>query len=226
VIAGTQNGGGSSNTFWGLAKTFGIFSLTAVASAQNGGFADTATSCTGRCCGMTNGAGVSGLPGGCFCSSGPNLACFLEHCADLDAPAARCSAIGAANSAGSVDCRPFAAANCPGPGCPNYQGMCGNGGGGGGNNFNVCCVINKNSGSCVNGTCPGYAARCTANTACPLGTSCCVFENESYCAKDCPAAQRACATNAECTDAGADAGTCQGGGCPVAVCGKPPALCQ
>jgi hypothetical protein len=227
AIAGTQNSGGSNGTFWGLTKTFGTFSLVTVANVQGAGFADIATSCTGQCCGTTNGAGVSGVAGGCFCSSGPNLACFLEHCADLDAPAARCSAIGAANSVGSVDCRPFGAVNCPGPGCPSYQGMCGNGGGGGTNNLNVCCVINKNSGSCVMGAaCRGYAARCTANTACPLGTSCCVFENESYCASDCPARQRACASNADCADAGADGGTCRGGGCPVAVCGTPPGLCQ
>jgi hypothetical protein len=230
AIDGAPNGGGGGvATFWGLTKTFGTFSLVAIQHAQGAGFAETASSCTSLCCGQANGSPVSGFPGGCLCASAPSLACFLEHCADLDGPAARCSAIAAASNTGNLDCKPFGAVNCPGPGCPSYSGMCGSGGGGGGgpgNNASACCILNKNSGSCVTNACPGFAARCTANTACPLGTSCCVFDNESYCAKDCPQAQRACASNADCTDAGTDGGTCQGGGCPVAVCGTPPVLCR
>lgn len=227
AIAGTPSTGGSNSTFWGLTSAFGTYSLAYVSGSQTRSFAETTSSCTGQCCHPTNGGQVVGFNGGCFCSTEPDLACFLAHCTDLAGPAARCSAIGASNNVGSVDCRPFGATNCPGPGCPGYSGTCGNGGGGGGmNNFNDCCVINKNSGSCVMGSCPGFSARCTANTACPLNTKCCVFETESYCAADCPEAQRACSSNADCTDAGADGGTCQGGGCPVAVCGTPPGLCK
>jgi hypothetical protein len=227
-IAGTPTMGGGTSTYWGLTSTFGMFSLASVSGAQTRSFAETASSCTGQCCHPTNGGQVVGFNGGCLCATDPDLACFLAHCTDLAGPAARCSAIGAGNNVGSVDCKPFGATNCPGGGCPGYSGTCGNGGGngGGGNNFNDCCIVNKNSGRCVMGSCAGFSARCTAATACPASTTCCVFETESYCAADCPAAQRACSSNAECTDAGADAGTCRGGACPVAVCGTPPGLCQ
>ena len=227
-ISGTQNpGGGTNGTFWGLTKTFGTFSLAYVNNIKTSSFADTATSCTGQCCPAVNGAQLTGSPSGCFCSTGPNLACFLEHCADLEAPAARCSAIAATNNTISVECKPFNA-NCQtGGGCAGYAGTCGNGGGGGSNNYNACCIINNNSGMCTGlGPCTGFAARCTASTPCPPDTQCCVFENESYCAKDCPAAQRACSIDAQCADAGADAGKCQGGACPVGVCGTPPVRCR
>ena len=231
-IAGTPSIGGSNQTLWGLSKTFGTYSLAYVTGTQMGGFAENAASCTAQCC-HQNGSQVIGFGGGCYCSSAPDLACFLEHCGDIAASAARCTAIAASNNAGNVNCEPFGVTNCPGnPGCMGaYQGMCGPGGttGGGGNNSNTCCIINKNSGSCVPATCAGFSARCTANTACPVNTKCCVFETESYCAADCPEAQRACASNADCGDAGAGTdggGTCQGGGCPVGVCGTPPVLCK
>ncbi|MDB5216705.1 MAG: hypothetical protein JWO86_4632 [Myxococcaceae bacterium] len=228
AIDGTPNGSTGSQTFWGLGQTFGTYSLAYITGIQSHGFPDTPTSCTGQCCHPMNGnQQLVGFGGGCFCTGEPDFACFLQHCSDLAGPAARCAAIGAANNVGSVDCKPFGVGNCPGPGCPSYSGFCGNGGAGGTNNFSTCCITNKNSGSCVNNTtCSGFSARCTANTNCPANTKCCVFDTESYCAADCPAAQVACASSADCTDAGADGGTCSGGGCPVAVCGTPPGLCK
>jgi hypothetical protein len=231
-IAGTSAVGGPTQVFWGLTKTFGTYSLALVTEPQSGGFADNPTSCTGQCCHLMNNAEIVGFAGGCFCSSAPDLACFLEHCSDLTAAAARCTAIAASNTVGSVSCAPFGTANCPGPGCMgSFPGMCGVGGGGGGggggvNNTNTCCILNRSTGTCATSSCAGFAARCTATTPCPVGTKCCVFASESYCAADCPEAQRACASNADCADAGADAGTCQGGGCPVAVCGTPPEACR
>jgi hypothetical protein len=218
-------GGGSSSSFWGLTKTFGTFSLTYVTNIQVSSFPEISTSCTGQCCPAMNNNQVSGFSNGCFCPTSPNLDCFLQHCTDLEAPAARCAALATANSTGSVECKPFNA-NCQtGGGCAGYAGFCGNGGSGGPNNFNACCVV-KGGGTCAPSVCAGFAARCTKDTACPPDSQCCVFESESYCAKDCPAAQRACATNADCTDAGPDAGTCQGGRCPVGVCGIPPEACR
>jgi hypothetical protein len=225
AIVGNANVGGSTSTYWGLTKTLGTFSLAYVNNVQTSSFAESATSCTGQCCSPGNGTQVAGSPSGCYCPTGPNLNCFLEHCADLAEPAARCTAIAAANNSGSVECKPFNA-NCQtGGGCGGYAGFCGNGGGGGPNNYNACCVV-SNSGMCNPGTCTGFAARCTKDTPCPVDTQCCVFESESYCAKDCPTAQRACAKDADCTDAGADAGTCQGGRCPVGLCGSPPKGCR
>lgn len=225
AIVGNANvGGGASSAYWGLTKTLGTFSLAYVHGLQTSSFAESATTCTAQCGSPSNGSQVSGSPSGCFCPTGPNLACFLEHCPDLEAPAARCSAIAAANNKGSVQCGSF---NCQtgGGGGSQCFGACGNGGGGGPNNYSACCVLGG-GGSCDVGTCTGFAARCTKNTACPVDTQCCVFASESYCAKDCPAAQRACATNADCTDAGADAGTCQGGKCPMGLCGAPPERCR
>ena len=217
--------GGPTSTFWGLTKTFGTFSLAYVTNIQVSSFPEIPTSCTGQCCPAMNNSQVSGFANGCFCPSSPNLGCFLEHCTDLEAPAARCAALAAASSTGSVECKPFNA-NCQtGGGCGGYAGSCGNGGSGGPNNFNACCVVG-NGGNCVPSVCSGFAARCTKDTPCPAGSQCCVFESESYCAKDCPAAQRACGTNADCTDAGPDGGTCQGGRCPVGVCGTLPAGCR
>jgi hypothetical protein len=228
AVGGTPNGSTGGQTYWGLAQTFGTYSLAYVSGLQSRGFADTPTSCTGRCCRpMSGNQQLVGFSSGCFCNGEPDLACYLQHCSDLAGPAARCAAIGASSNLGSVACKPFGAGNCPGGGCPGYAGICGNGGGGGTNNFNTCCVVNKNSGTCVsNTTCAGFSARCTADTNCPASTTCCVFETESYCAADCPAAQRACSSNADCTDAGADGGACQGGACPVAVCGTPPGFCR
>ena len=194
AMGGTPTGSTGSQTYWGLGETFGTYSLAYLSGTQSRSFTDTPTSCTGQCCHPRNGnQQLVGVSGGCFCNGEPDLPCYLEHCGDLAGPAARCGAIGAANNIGSVACKPFGAGNCPGGGCPSYAGMCGNGGGGGPNNFSTCCVINKNSGTCVtNTTCAGFAARCTADTNCPGSTACCVFEDESYCAADCPAAQRAC----------------------------------
>lgn len=236
AIAGTPaNFSGPNQTYWGLTKTFGTYSLGAVTGTQMGGFADNATSCTAQCCHGTNGAPVAGYGGGCFCPAGPDLACFLASCSDVAAAGARCSAIAASNTIGSVTCAPFGSTNCPGPGCPgSFSGTCGTGGvGGSGSTPQTCCIVNKNSGTCTTSTCPGFSARCNASTICPVGTKCCVFESESYCATDCPEAQRACSTSMDCADAGAGADggadggvTCQGGACPVAVCGTPPSLCK
>jgi hypothetical protein len=228
-LAGAPNFTGGTGTYWGLTKTFGTYSLAYVTGAQTGGFADNAASCTAQCCHQTSGGQAVATSGGCFCSSAPDLACFLAHCSDLGAAAARCTAIAAGINGGNVSCEPFGAPpNCPGnPGCNGmYQGTCMSGGGGGGNNTQTCCIINKNMGSCNPGTCAGFSARCTATTACPPNTKCCVFATESYCAADCPAAQQACAMSSDCNDGGAEGGTCQGGGCPVGVCGTPPVLCQ
>ena len=229
LMTGAPTAGGSSATFWGLTRTFGTFSLAYVTNLQASSFPEISTSCTGQCCPAMNNSQVTGFSNGCFCPSSPNLGCFLEHCTDLEAPAARCAALAATSSTGSVECKPFNA-NCQtGGGCPGYAGFCGNGGSGGPNNYNACCVV-SNGGTCAASVCFGFAARCTKDTACPPGSQCCVFESESYCAKDCPVAQRACKSNADCTDAGADAGadagTCQGGKCPVGVCGTPPAGCR
>ena len=232
AITGTPaNVGGPTQTFWGLTKTFGTYSLASVTGVQQGSFADNAASCTAQCCHPANGAPLVGYSGGCFCASGPDLACFLEHCSDIAASGARCSAIAASNTIGGVNCAPFGTSNCPGPGCSgNFTGMCGTGGGSvGGSTVQTCCIQNKNSGTCSTSACPGFSARCGASTICPLNTKCCVFETESYCAADCPEAQRACSSDSDCADAGPGAdggGTCQGGACPVAVCGTPPSLCK
>lgn len=227
------NVAGPTQTYWGLTNTFGTYSLAWVTGAQAGTFADNATSCTAQCCHPSGGLSqVVGHSGGCVCSSGPDLACFLAHCSDIAAAGARCSAIAASNNAGTVNCAPFGVMNCPGnPGCPgSFSGLCGTGGGGGGGStVQTCCITNKNTGTCSTSTCPGFSARCVASTFCPGTTKCCVFETESYCADDCPEAQRACASNMDCADAGAGAdggGTCSGGVCPVAVCGTPPSLCK
>ena len=230
AIAGVPlNQAGPTQTYWGLTKTFGTYSLAWITGAQSGAFADNAASCTAQCCHTNNTQPqVAGHADGCFCSSGPDLACFLAHCSDLAAAGARCSAIGLTNTA-NVDCVPFGSTNCPGPGCMgSFSGMCGTGGGGiGGSTVQACC-INKNgpNGSCTTSTCTGFSAHCGPNTACPGDTKCCVFETESYCAADCPAAQRSCKSSADCADAGPDGGTCSGGFCPVAVCGTPPSLCK
>ena len=232
-ISGGPNGsGGQANgMFWGLTTTFGTFSLDTIMGAQSGAFAENAASCTAQCCHVTNGQQMAGFTGGCYCPTNPDLACFLQHCTDLAGPAARCTEIAASNNGFAVDCKPFGASNCPGPGCNgSYPGTCNTGGTGGGVNQSSCCVT-PGIGTCAQQTCPGFSARCTEKTFCPGNTKCCVFETESYCTADCPAAQRACATTADCVDggvvAGADGGvTCQGGGCPVGRCGAPPGMCQ
>jgi hypothetical protein len=231
-IAGGPSGGGQSNgTFWGLTTTFGTFSLDDVTGVQSATFAENAASCTAQCCHVTNGQQLSGTSAGCYCPNNPDLACFLQKCGDLAGPAARCATLGGSNSGITVDCKPLGASNCPGPGCSgSFPGMCGTTGGGGVSNQTSCCITND-TGSCSIATCPGFSARCTAKTFCPGTTKCCVFETESYCAADCPAAQRACSTTADCVDAGVDAGgdggvTCQAGNCPVGVCGAVPGACK
>lgn len=229
AIAGTSTmSGGSGQVYWGLTKTFGTFSLFWITGTSRSMFTEVQGSCTATCC-PTNNSSVSGSASGCYCPSGPDLNCFLTHCPDLEAPAARCAALAAANNSGAVECLPFKA-NCQaGSACMGYSGTCGNGtpGVGGPNNYNACCVT-RNGGSCAqNMACLGFAARCTKSTPCPADTKCCVFESESYCAKDCPAAQLACDMDSQCADGGAaDAGTCQGGRCPVGVCGTPPMGCR
>jgi hypothetical protein len=225
AIAGAPNASGGSSTFWGLTKTLGTFSLAYVTNVLTSTFADTKASCTGQCFRPSNNGQVVGSPSGCFAPSEPNLACFLEHCTDLDAPAARCSALAASSATPAVDCKPFGGSCSTGPGCSGFVGSCGGNTAGGPSNYSACCIANTGR-ICSPMVCDGFSARCTKDTACPNGTQCCVFESESYCAKDCPASQRACATNAECTDAGADGGTCQGGKCPVGVCGPLPVACR
>lgn len=223
-IVGSSNGG-NTGSFWGLTKVMGTFSLAVPATSLSTTFAEVNGSCTARCCAQ-NGNGVTAFAGGCYCASGPDLACFLA-CTDLDGAAARCTNLAASASFGNVDCRPLGATSCPGPGCNGYPGNCLKSIGPMNSSAPVCCVNGKNAASCATSPqiCPGFAARCTAASPCPSGTTCCVFDAESYCAASCPAGRRACATNADCSDAGADGGSCQGRSCPVGVCGTPPALC-
>jgi hypothetical protein len=229
AVAGAPTSMTGSSSYWGLTRTLGTFTLAYLKDVQTATFAETKTSCTGQCLKPLNNAQVSGSPSGCFAASEANLTCFLEHCADLEAPAARCAALAAASSAPGIDCKPFAGSCSTGPGCSGFTGICGGTTGGGTNNFSACCVTSSNR-NCSPMACDGFAARCTTDAACPSGTQCCVFESESYCAKDCPAAQHACTKDAECTDAGADAGAdggaCQGGKCPVGVCGTLPVACR
>jgi hypothetical protein len=229
-IVGSSNGA-QTGAYWGLSKSFGTFSLALVAGVQGSGlFADIPLTCTAACCGA-KGSQSSAFKGGCYCASAPDHACFLEHCKDLDVAATRCTAIASSANLGDVTCKAFGA-QCPGPGCGDYpnNGFCTTGGTGTGpgSGSQACCVTPGNHGKCANSpqACTGFAVRCTAANNCPLGSSCCVFDSESYCAKDCPPSKRACTDNGQCVDAGAEGGTCQGGGCPVGVCGALPAGCR
>jgi hypothetical protein len=228
-MVGSSNGN-QTGSYWGLSKTFGTFSLALVTGVTAGAFVDTPSTCTAACCG-SKGATTSGFKGGCYCGSAPDHACFLEHCPDLDLAAERCTGIAVSTAFGDLTCKAFGA-QCPGSGCGDYpnNGFCttGSAGMGMGSSPQPCCVTPGKHGKCVNSPqlCAGFAARCTTANHCPTGTSCCVFDNESYCAKDCPPDKRACNDNAECADAGADGGSCQGGGCPVGVCGTLPAGCR
>lgn len=225
AIVGSANVGGSTITYWGLTKTLGTFSLAYANNVRSSSFPEsaTATSCTSRCCMPAMGTQLSGSPDGCFCPTNPNFDCYLDNCPDLDSAAARCSAIAAATGAGNVECRRLDQPSCSGAGCPT----CGNGSGGAPGNFNACCVAG-NAASCTTNSCDGFVARCTAATVCPAGTNCCVFDTESYCAKDCPTPRRACSAGTPCPGTGGDAGdggTCQVGKCPVGVCGVLPTAC-
>lgn len=221
IVGNANNMGGSASAYWGLTKSFGTFSLAFVIGTQSSSFPESSASCTAQCCRTMNSTQLSTTPSGCYCPAEADLNCFLEHCASLDAPATRCMEI-AAEKTGKFDCKPL------GFNCQTGGGSCNSCSTGGPSNNSACCLPNNGGGgpSCDVATCQVFSTRCTKETPCPGGTQCCVFESESYCAKDCPPAQLACAKNADCTDAGADAGTCQGGKCPVGLCGAAPEKCR
>lgn len=226
TITGTGfGGGGGGNSFWGLTKELGVFSLVFETLQPSDGFYDvSSSSCIGKCC-ASNGMGGTQANGiltstGVGCQSEPNVACFADACPDFAAVVARATDLAKNNPPVSVQCRPFAALgvqNCPGPGCQNYDGNCENNG--------PCCV-SSTGGRCVaNGgapSCSGIAIRCDLTTACPGGTKCCAFETDTYCTATCPNARTICDDDSKCAGT-----TCQPAPkCPFKTCGAPPVACQ
>ncbi|HVH45024.1 MAG TPA: hypothetical protein VM925_21875 [Labilithrix sp.] len=236
VMNGLENIGGTNRTLWGLTRKLGTFSVVFESITASMAFQDVSpASCIAKCCSgaggnITNANGL-GLRGGCACGGGPNLACFLASCPDLDAVASRCTDLGTHNPPVNLSCRRFGDVGkaCPGQ-CGPYPGSCNAGTG-----SSICCVQNASgtctqSGSGPGGQCSGIAIRCDLDTKCPAGTSCCVFDNDAYCTASCPTNRRPCRQDSDCnggvSDAGADGGACQSApACPFNTCGTPPASC-
>jgi hypothetical protein len=197
----------------------------------------------------------------CAQPSDPNPPCFIGRCSDTTAAVARCAALDNTNS-NNLYCKPLfscqdpccqssppISANCcinaPGPGCKNCGGnvppFC-NGGLMMCPGASPCCVDSQNPNqpdNCgtTNNTCNAnaLAVRCEHDSDCKDGRAkCCVVPDGTLCLPqaDCPPAQRVCATDTDCVDAGVDLdggldGACQANGlCPFGTCGSPPAACK
>jgi hypothetical protein len=212
-IAGSPGNRDGVGSYWGISQSFGTFSLE-LSTGNAAVFAELESStCMGRCCAQ-KGAVVGGFGGSCVCASNPDPGCFIENCPDLAAAAARCSAIAATSTVGDISCN--SGGGCSRNGAPAPAGS------------PTCCVTSGVA-SCQDSpaTCRGFAARCNGASGCPGGTRCCVFESESYCAKDCPPSQTACGNSGDCQDLGVDGGACEGNPrCPIRVCGTLPVLCR
>lgn len=235
-----QQGGGP---LWALTKKLETFSLVFVSATQAKPFTDVVpTSCLGKCCAPSGGGGGGGssaangavIGGGCACLNAPNLACFVEACADLDAVIDRCQEL-ANNPNGSVACKPTVNPGCTGGGMCGFQDPCSittpttpgipSVGGGG-----ICCMQGRFS-VCSHSACPGMAIRCDKSTVCPGGTTCCVFENEAFCTSSCSTGRTWCTAQSDCDGGVGDGGPVEGGACALApscphgTCGEPPIGC-
>jgi hypothetical protein len=233
---------GGSLTPWVFTRRLGVFSIVFLSISQTKLLSDVVTdSCLGKCCVTSGSGGGSGsangasVAGGCGCPTSPNLACFLDACKDIDRVVNRCAEL-ANNPSGQVACRPTIDPGCSGGGMCGFQSPCNvttppppgvpsTGGG-------ICCMQGRFS-TCSSGSCPGMAIRCDLSTKCAAGTTCCVFENEAFCASSCPNNRTWCKAQSDC-DGGvgeggpsADGGACQlAPSCPHGTCGTPPIGCN